>query len=160
MKMESPYALWCLQMAHQTKIYPLQTGSLFATNKFYTRHVIDKQSKLLSGDESKILRTIRMNKVDAVNCPVLKDGIKKLENADRRKWLLVYVLDKESHQSTESPVAENCVYIIFKDRNVVLMYKNDLADTPRMVLDGKSDNTVRCVHGLDNLERWLGTEAI
>lgn len=39
------------------------------------------------------------------------------------------------------------------------MYKNDLADTSRMAVEGKRYYSVLCVHGHASLERWLETDS-
>ena len=56
----------------------------------------------------------------------------------------------------------NCGYNIRKDRKVVVLYTNDLIDTPtKDILHSKnesnSEEAIRCVGGLEYVERWDNT---
>lgn len=135
-KMESPSAIWCFKMEHQTKVYQSRNGCLLVTDNVYIRHVFLKQFLILTNGDVKMLGTIRMITVDAVNCPSLKDAIQSLEHASRERWLLVHVLEKEINGSTELQVEEKCGYVLFKDRKVVFRCTKDLAATPRYKLRG------------------------
>lgn len=56
--------------------------------------------------------------------------------------------------------AEECGFIISKDRKIDILYTNDLNDTPRQDSEGQYEYTVMCVHKLSPLNRWLETEAM
>lgn len=74
-KMESPLALWCSQMVHQTKTHTSDCGRLLVTGNLYKRHKMDKQLLKLTeggGGWARMLGTASMNIVDAVNRPDLK----------------------------------------------------------------------------------------
>lgn len=159
-KKESASALWCLQMAHQTKIFPTTDGRLYVTDNFYTRHVFAKQLLLFTDGEAEMLVPIRMKTVDGVNIVGIKYGIKILGHSERGSWLLVHVLDKCVGSGTESQRADNFAYILFKDRKVVTFYTNNLAATTRQEVEGLSEHTLTCVHGEVPLQIWLGTESI
>ena len=159
-KKDSPSALWCLQMAHQTKSHPMECGRLFVTDNFYTRHALGKQLLRLTDGEARLLGTVRMNVVDAVNRPAIKKGIECLQRSERGSWLLVHTLDKPTGRGEEVTRAEKTGYILFKDKKVVVFYTNDLAETPRQDVEGSSEFTLKCVHGLAPLQRWIGNEAM
>lgn len=40
----------------------------------------------------------------------------------------------------------------------VVFYTNNLADTPRVRMEGQSSHALRYVHGLPPIRRWLGNE--
>lgn len=65
-------------MSHQTKIYPIQTPHLFVMDNLYPIHALAMQLLLLTDGESKIIVTTRINTVDALNSPDLKDAMKNL----------------------------------------------------------------------------------
>lgn len=50
-------------------------------DKYYKRHVLANQMKHMNGGNVKILGTIRMNNVDAINRTALKTTIDLLKNA-------------------------------------------------------------------------------
>ena len=50
---------------------------------------------------------------------------------------------------------------MWKDSKVVLFYTNDLAHTPSAaILDCSDEESILCVNGLAELERWTGTECM
>lgn len=55
----SPAALWCLQMAHQTKLHPITERRNHLIDKAYTRNVIVKKLLILTDNESRMLGTGR-----------------------------------------------------------------------------------------------------
>lgn len=111
-----PSALWCLHMAHQTKIHPMECGSLYVTDNFYTCHVLTKTLLILTDGEAYMLCTVIINTVDGINRVSVKKVISMLENLERGSWVLVEVLDKVTRTSPVNIRAERCGYIAFKDR--------------------------------------------
>ena len=112
----SASALWCLQMAHQTKLFktPNQKRTLVMDN-FYTRHVLGRQLKILSDEDIRIIRTTRFNKVDAVNRPHLKEALSLMSSKARGSWLLVQSFDKPVQTRQQHLVAVNSGFIVFND---------------------------------------------
>lgn len=43
---------------------------------------------------------------------------------------------------------------------MVVLYKNDLAETPSQNVEGCHYYTIQCVHGVAPIKRWIGKEAI
>lgn len=80
------------------------------------------------------------------------------KGSDRDTWYLVHPLDKPISRNGSPQKAKNCRYIIWKDKTVATFYTNDLKNTPREVVEGISDYTIDCVHGLAVLHRWTGEE--
>ncbi len=156
---KSPSALWCLQMAHQTKLFKdANERRTLVMDNFYTRHVLARQLKILSDEDIRIIGTVRFNNVDAVNRPHLKEALSQISTKPRGSWLLVQSFDKPTKEGEEPCVAKKAGYIVFKDRNVVTFYTNDLADTPTSPIQEQNEETVRCVHGLAPMKRWMGNE--
>jgi hypothetical protein len=51
-------------------------------------------------------------------------------------------------------------YIVWLDSKPVIFYTNDLfCDVPEDIIPGTSDEAVKCVHGLVDIQRWLGSES-
>ncbi|KAG6974949.1 hypothetical protein JG688_00002810, partial [Phytophthora aleatoria] len=49
-------------------------------------------------------------------------------------------------------------YIVFKDKQAVVFYTNDLSSTPPgSVLSGDNSRAIACVHGLCPIRRWTGS---
>ena len=59
-------------------------------------------------------------------------------------------------------VANDCCYIVFKDKKNITCYCNDVTGKPgSRVVDPKDDETIiYCVHGLAPLHRWIGIESM
>ncbi len=50
--------------------------------------------------------------------------------------------------------------IVWLDSRPVILYPNDLfCDVPEDIIYGTSDEAVKCVHGLVDIQRWLGSES-
>lgn len=56
-------------------------------------------------------------------------------------------------------IAENCGFIIRKNRNIVTFYNDDLAGAPQDSVCPPDSHSIRCVHGLVKIKRWQGNEA-
>jgi len=69
-------ALWLLQLIHQTKIYRLPNSSrvLFCDN-FYTRPELCQNLLEVSDGDVKMTGTCKFSNIDAINRPVILDGI-------------------------------------------------------------------------------------
>lgn len=50
-------------------------------------------------------------------------------------------------------VVQNAGFIIFKDRNLVILFSNDLVSTQRREVEGKREETVSIVNGYAVSER-------
>jgi Transposase IS4 len=73
---KSASALWCLQMAHQTKLFKNSNKKrILVMDNFYTMHVLACQLRLLSEEGIGIIGTVHLNNVNAVNRPLLKEAI-------------------------------------------------------------------------------------
>ena len=156
---QSPSALWCLQMSHQTKLFKDSNKKrIIVMDNFYTRHVLARQVNQLSEDNIRIIGTVRFNNVDSVNRRHLKEAMTMMSSKSRGSWLLVQSFDKPTERHQPAQVAKNAGFIVFKDRNVVVFYTNDLATTPSSPIEEPTEETIRCVRGLAPLKRWIGGE--
>ena len=97
-----------------------------------------------------MIGTVRLNLVDGDNRVNIKEAQGKLKDSERGHWALCEVYN------AEKVVAQNCGYIVFKDKNIVTFYTNALADTPNRAVDCASEHAVKCVHGLEIIKRWTG----
>lgn len=181
---DSPSALWVLMMAHQTKTLPDPSGKrIFFSDNFYTRHILASSLKKITDGEARLIGTVKFTNVDATNRKYLSNAIVEMKDAERGAWKLVRAYNKvpdlaklqRAHNARNkklpakdrkvfvSPcnlVAENAGYIVWKDKKVVIFYSNDLAGTPSdHILDGSSDEAIKCVHGLLPIKRWTGVES-
>ena len=65
----------------------------------------------------------------------------------------------ENESEVELEVANHSGFLLWNDRKLVVFYTNDLACTPSQdILDWKSPEAVKCVHGLCAINRWTGSE--
>jgi len=182
---DSPTALWILQMAHQTKLYPDPSGKrVFFTDNYYTRHTLAKELKAITDNEARLCGTVKFTNVDSINRAHLTEAISLMKDATRGSWKLVQAYDKipdldklrRKHIAAEKKkpasqrtqfvpptelVAENAGYIVWKDSKLVVFYTNDLASTPsRPILDGTSDEAISCVRGVAPVKQWTGSETL
>ena len=182
---DSPTALWILMMAYQTKLAPQPNGKrIFFTDNFYTRHTLAKVLKDITDGEARLIGTVKYTNVDATNRTYLVEGIASMKDAPRGSWKLIQAFDKvadldkirRKHATEQKKlpvaqrvafvapkdnVAENAGYIIWKDSKVVIFYCNDMASTPsHPILDGTSEEAIKCVNGLASLSRWVGGEVL
>ena len=83
-----------------------------------------------------------------------------MKRSERGSWLLGHTLDKPTGRREEGTRAEkNWLYFIQR-QEVVIFYTNDLTETPRQDVEGSSELTLKCVHDLTPLQRWIGNEAM
>lgn len=127
----STSALWCMHMVHQTKLSKQSNEKriLFMDN-FYTRHILANQLELLSEGDIRVIGTVLFNNVDSVNRPRLKEAYSTIASKPRGYWLLVQTYNQPFLPGQRRRIAQNTGYIVFKDRNVVTFYTNDLYGTP------------------------------
>ena len=64
-----------------------------------------------------------------------------------------------SERKNKKKVADKCGYIVWKDRKEVVFYTNNLIDTPtkdflHSAKETDSEEAIRCVGGLEYVERW------
>ena len=174
---DSPTALWILQMAYQSKLYPDPSGKrVFFTDNFYTHHTLAKELQAITDNEAKLIGTLKFTNVDATNRRYLSEAIAMMKDAPRGSWCLVCAYDKipdleklrRKHADAEKKttatqrtqfvaptelVAKNAGYIVWKDSKLVVLYTNNLATTPsRSILDGTSEEAVLCVRGFAPLK--------
>ena len=155
---EKPSALLCLQLAHMHHTFELPEGKrvVFMDN-FYTRHALGKQFKSLTNSEIRIIGTVRMNFVDKLNKPNGEKAYDMEGKMVHGSWLLIQCFNEGSDGDPQ--VSANIGYIVFKDKKVVGFYTNDLADILDTIISRtENDPSVKCVHGLSKIKRWLGTE--
>jgi hypothetical protein len=156
----SSSALWSLQMLHQMHKQKDPSGKRHVyMDNFYTRHYLAEKVKKLSDQEIRITGTCRLNVVDKVNKVGVKAAIDLLRDKERGSWALVCAFNGANVvRAFNGPnvLAENCGYVVYKDRKDVVFYSNDLADTPKelVVLGNNDDHAIRCVNGLAKLHRW------
>ena len=180
---DSPSALWCLMMAHQTKAFKSTCGKrIFFSDNYYTRHVLAKCLKNMTDGEARIIGTVKYTNVDATNRFYLTKAIQQLKDADRCSWKLVRTYDKNTeiekyrrkhtnamkklNVKNRTPfvpphdkVAEKAGYIVWKDKKIVIFYTNDLASSPSIpIMDGSTPEARSAVNGLAVLSRWTGKE--
>lgn len=60
----------------------MECGRLFVTDKLYTRHTLDEKFLVMIDGKGKMLVTVRMNIVDALNGPSLNKGIEMLQKVE------------------------------------------------------------------------------
>jgi hypothetical protein len=141
---DSPTALWILQMAYQTKIYPHPSGKrVFFTDNFYTCHTLAKELKGIADNEARMIGTVKFTNVDSTNQRFLSEAMSMMKDTPRGSWCLVCAYDKISnleklrrqHVSAKKKmsasqrtqfvaptelVAENAGYIVWKDSRLVV----------------------------------------
>ena len=179
----SPFAIWILQMSHQTKLHKDPSGKrIFFTDNFYTRHVLAKELKRMTDNEARMIGIIKFTNVDATNRKFLSEAMLSMKDAERGSWCLVRAYDKvhnleelrKKHLVTERKkksrdrkqfdpptelVSENARYIIWKGSKLVIFYTNDLAKTPSQpILPSTSEEAIFCVQGIAPMQRWSGSE--
>lgn len=82
--------LWCLQIAQMHKNHELPGGHrVILMDNFYTRQALAKKIKSLTNDEIRLTGTVRMNLIDKLNKPLVKEACEKNQNMDTGTWLLV-----------------------------------------------------------------------
>lgn len=105
-------ALWALKMTHKTQETPAKEGSFLITDNLYRRHVLVRQVRLLLDDEVAPTGTVRLNKVDRINCAALKAGIERLKDAFKGEWYLCQVLNIVVDENDHALIAQNAGYIV------------------------------------------------
>lgn len=75
-------------------------------DNFYTRHLLDRQLKILSNDEIQIIGTVRFDNVDSVNRLLLKEAISTISNRLRGFWILVQSFGRPIQPRQEPQVVE------------------------------------------------------
>ena len=86
---DSPRALWILQMAYQTKVYPDPSGKrVFFTDNFYTRHTLAKELKGITDNEARLIGTVKFTNVDSTNCRFLSEAMSMMKDTPRGSWCL------------------------------------------------------------------------
>lgn len=181
----SPTALWVLQFAHQVKIdVATSEKRVVFTDNFYTRHVLASELYQITDGKVRLTGTVKYTNVDAINRIHFNSAIQTMKDAQRGHWILVQAFDKSKHvekmrqkhnsEMKKLAIAQrvafvpphesiaNCAgYIVWRDSKVVVFYTNDLHATPStFILRGNTEEAIRCVHGLEKLQRWTGIESL
>lgn len=73
---------------------------------------------------------------------------------------LFHILEKAEHGGAEEKREINCGHTLFKYCKIMKFYPNDLAEIPRQDVEGQSEWTLKCTHGLYTLQNWIGNESI
>jgi hypothetical protein len=97
-------------------------------------------------------RSVCFNNLDAFNCQYYleEEAISMMSSKTRGLW---QSLDKPVQIGRHPCVAENFGLIVFKDRNVVTFYSNDLAETSTSPIQEPNQETkCCCVCGLAALK--------
>ena len=82
-------------MAHQTKRLQDPSGKrLIVTDNFYTRHVLAKQTEILSDGEIKMIGTVKFINIGGINRTLVKEAMEKIQNRERGLWILVKAFEK------------------------------------------------------------------
>ena len=187
-KKDSPGALWAAQCAHMEKLAQTQTkgNRLVIMDNYYTRHALAKFLRELTDQKVRVIGTVKLTNVDALNTRNLEEACALLKNAPRGSWKLVAVYDpppnledqrkehakemrkrKRQKQTmlpfspSDGTVAKNCGFVLFVDKKIVMIYTNDLSGTPsEKIIDGSSAEAIRLVQGLASMKRWTGGESL
>jgi Transposase IS4 len=81
---DSPTALWILQMAYQTKMYPDPSGKrVFFTDNFHTCHTLAKELKGITDNEARVIRTEKFTNVDSTNRRLLSEAMSMMADTPR-----------------------------------------------------------------------------
>ena len=124
-------------------------------DNYYTRHALAKFLRELTDQKVRVIGTVKLTNVDALNTRNLEEACALLKNAPRGSWKLVAVYDpppnledqrkehakemrkrKRQKQTTlpfspsDGTVAKNCGFVLFVDKKIVMIYTNDLSGTP------------------------------
>ena len=188
-KENSASALWMAQCAHMEKLS--QTTSegnrLVFMDNFYTRHALANALSMVTDGKVRIVGTIKLSNVDAMNTSNIQDACAQLKDAPRGSWRLVaaynppadieeqrktYNKEKRKRSKEEQKqmppfmpsyfsAAPNAGFIVFLDKKIVVVYTNNLAGTPsERILPGTNEEAQLLVHGLVNMKRWTGGESM
>lgn len=77
------YELWFLQMSHQTKAHPMQLGTLYGVDKFFTCNIISSKILFWMMDiDLKMPGITRIKTVDGLNRLSRKRGIKIMQHVE------------------------------------------------------------------------------
>ncbi|ETM97605.1 hypothetical protein PPTG_20034 [Phytophthora nicotianae INRA-310] len=169
-------------MGHQTRRISSSTGRrLMVSDNFYTRHLLARALLKFTDGEARLLGTVRLNLVDKWNRKELTAAVARVSEIERSSWELVAAVDVEpglaaniqrhNQRQRRIPKAKRTVYtptvtispfagyIVFKDKQAVIFYTNDLKCTPpTSVLNCNDPRAIACVHGLYPIRRWTGSE--
>jgi hypothetical protein len=177
--------LWSLQIAHVTQQHRSEERRhLVVTDNYYTRPGFAKAANSMSDGEIRMIGTCRTTFVGAPNRKNIEFALAKLKGCPRGSWMLV--AEHEQHQDCKklckehekamkklpssertaftAPVGnivERSGFVIFVDKQPVIVYTNDLACTMvQTFMESDDENTIKCVHGLVPLRRWTKTESM
>ena len=130
------------------------------TDNFYTRHKLAYIILCSTEYETVSIGTVRSNFVDKEFKKDVEQAMLILCSQKRGSWTLVTVPSATSDRVDYRVVsAEHEGYIIWKDRNPVIFYTNDLTIQPsKSILMGMDAEAVESVHGLGPVHHWTGTE--
>ncbi len=157
------------------------------TDNFYTRHQLANAILQFTDGDVRILGTVRMNYVDSVNNGNVKKAVQLLKDQPRGTWYLIAAYNRDPNYNKEKKrqqaetwkrkkdgndanasafipargeKGKKAGYIVWLDSKSVIFYTNDLfCDVPEDIIPGTSDEAVKCVHGLVDIQCWLGSES-
>lgn len=133
---------------HQTQLLrrPDQER-LVVVERFYLRHTLRWKLFYLSDNECMVLSAVRFNSNDASNLSAWIVATEDLTTAKRGSMVFVQVWKREKIGDGEFAIAQNCRFIVFKDKVVFTRWNNELTDTPSlhvsMVLQRYRDGLVK-----------------
>ncbi|POM68374.1 Hypothetical protein PHPALM_15472 [Phytophthora palmivora] len=171
-KRKDASALWVAMSGHLTKIHAAPNcHRLLVCDIFYTRHNLAKTLLAFTDGEMRMLGTVRIplqGKGDTIG---LDSAKARVAAAERGSWELIAAIDvpvgweklqeKHNREQQKLPahlrtpykppmsIAENAGYVVYRDKNTVVFYTNDLAGTmAEPMLPGTSTEAVRLCRGL------------
>lgn len=155
----SSSAVRYIQMSQQSHTIRRQfKKSLVVTDNIYTLHLLAKQLSISTDVETKMLGAGRMNNVDGINRPHLKQAIEKVNKSTRCSWLLCQTYEKDGTYDGVVHIAVRSGYIVFKDRNACVFHTNDLLGETKHFISELNKHSIKCLHVLFPLLRWTGIE--
>lgn len=99
--------------------------------------------------------TVIFNNIDSVNRLAVKGASTIIKDKPRGAWYVCQGYDvTHAERLSRDSVAERSGFILFQDRATVILYTNELKDTPNQRI-GSSDNphAAYLVHTLTDLHR-------
>ena len=171
--------LWSLQMSHISLEHESpHKKRLVVTDNYYTRPTLSRVVRKMTDGEIRTIGTLRLSYAGKPNRANLELAISKLKDKERGSWMLVAdhafhpeynekkkKYDKENRNISKSQrtpfvppvgeIIENAGFIVFMDKNPVIIHTNDLKYTMTTTFMYSNDQrTIDCVHGLVPLKRW------
>ena len=140
-------------------------------------HLLGLALLKLTNGISWIVDTVKLDLIDSINKKNVEQAKTMLEEKPRGTWILVQARDQneeydkllkehkkamkkapKQYQKTfdvpEDVASDKAGYILFKDKNIVIFYSNNLKKTPEEVISwGDNKDAIESVRGLSALYR-------